>query len=59
LIEYAANYFDLNTFPDGETKRALQRVINKRAGKAIAAGKNERVNDSNGESRPTKKRKKA
>ena len=36
LIEYARSYFDLSTFPDGETKRALQRVINKRAGKSSA-----------------------
>lgn len=34
LLEYAGNYFDLSTFPDGETKRSLQRVINKRAGKS-------------------------
>lgn len=34
LFEYAANYYDLNTFQDGETKRALVRVANKRAGKA-------------------------
>jgi len=33
LIELAANYFDLNSFPDGETKAALQRAWNKRAGK--------------------------
>ncbi|KAI0075013.1 P-loop containing nucleoside triphosphate hydrolase protein [Panus rudis PR-1116 ss-1] len=33
LLEYAANYFDLAAFPDGETKRALLRVQNKRLGK--------------------------
>ncbi|KAL1742972.1 P-loop containing nucleoside triphosphate hydrolase protein [Schizophyllum fasciatum] len=33
LFEYAANYYDLKTFQDGETKRALARVSNKRAGK--------------------------
>ena len=37
LLEYAGNYFDLSTFPDGETKRALQRVINMRAGKSSAS----------------------
>ncbi|KIJ94146.1 hypothetical protein K443DRAFT_125337 [Laccaria amethystina LaAM-08-1] len=45
LIEYAGNYFDLSTFPDGETKRALQRVINKKAGKSSAridSGKDDR-----------------
>lgn len=34
LFEYAANYYDLNSFQDGDTKRALVRVANKRAGKA-------------------------
>ncbi|KAI5999044.1 P-loop containing nucleoside triphosphate hydrolase protein [Pisolithus albus] len=33
LLEYAPLYFDLASFPDGETKRALQRAANKRAGK--------------------------
>ncbi|KAI6103800.1 P-loop containing nucleoside triphosphate hydrolase protein [Pisolithus croceorrhizus] len=33
LLEYAPLYFDLATFPDGETKRALQRAANKRSGK--------------------------
>jgi len=32
LLEYAPFYFDLKTFPDGETKRALQRVQAKRNG---------------------------
>ncbi|KAJ6455674.1 P-loop containing nucleoside triphosphate hydrolase protein [Mycena sanguinolenta] len=38
LIEYANNYFDLSTFPDGETKRALQKVVNKKEGKANRDG---------------------
>ncbi len=33
LLEFAAGYFDLKSFKDGETKRALQRVVNKRLGK--------------------------
>ncbi|KAH7919672.1 P-loop containing nucleoside triphosphate hydrolase protein [Leucogyrophana mollusca] len=33
LLEYATQYYDLSTFTDGETKRALQRAANKRAGK--------------------------
>ncbi|KAJ3559577.1 hypothetical protein NM688_g256 [Phlebia brevispora] len=33
LLEYAPSYFDLKEFKDGETKRALLRVANKRAGK--------------------------
>ncbi len=36
LLEYAPNYFDLSTFPDGETKRALLRMQNKRTLKAKA-----------------------
>ncbi|KIM37497.1 hypothetical protein M413DRAFT_448548 [Hebeloma cylindrosporum] len=38
LIEFAANYFDLASFPDGDTKRALQRAWNKRAGKESTRG---------------------
>ncbi|KAJ7302671.1 P-loop containing nucleoside triphosphate hydrolase protein [Mycena albidolilacea] len=34
LLEYAPTYFDLSSFLDGETKRALQRVVNKKAGKS-------------------------
>ncbi|KAF5313879.1 hypothetical protein D9619_013029 [Psilocybe cf. subviscida] len=59
LVEYAANYFDLSTFPDGETKRALQRAWNKRAGKAdgpeLKGGKARKQVEGNG--RPEKKRK--
>jgi pre-mRNA-splicing factor ATP-dependent RNA helicase DHX15/PRP43 len=33
LIELAANYYDLGMFADGETKRALQRVLKKQMGK--------------------------
>ncbi|KAI6008787.1 P-loop containing nucleoside triphosphate hydrolase protein [Pisolithus orientalis] len=33
LLENAPFYYDVESFPDGETKRALQRVVNKRAGK--------------------------
>lgn len=45
LIEFAPLYYDLKTFPDGETKRALLKVQNKKLGKMI---KEE-------ESRPAKK----
>ncbi|EJF57699.1 hypothetical protein BD309DRAFT_874682 [Dichomitus squalens] len=34
LSEYAPNYFGLSTFPEGETKRALQRILKKRSVKA-------------------------
>ena len=28
LLEIAPNYFDISSFPEGETKRALERVAN-------------------------------
>ncbi|KAJ7109278.1 P-loop containing nucleoside triphosphate hydrolase protein [Mycena epipterygia] len=52
LLDYATTYFDLSTFPDGETKRALQRVVNKKAGKATSRA------DGTADTRETKKRKK-
>ena len=33
LLEYGGDYFDLKTFPDGEAKTALQRIVNRRMGK--------------------------
>ncbi|KZP24231.1 P-loop containing nucleoside triphosphate hydrolase protein [Athelia psychrophila] len=53
LLEFATSYFDLSQFQDGETKRALQRIANKRAGKA--PGRVENSNDDSG--RDKKKRK--
>jgi len=53
LIEFAANYFDLTTFPHGETKRVLQRAWNKRSGKD--AGKGDGANGLR-ESRKRKRR---
>ena len=38
LLEFAPNYFDLKDFKDGETKRALMRVANKRSGSVTADG---------------------
>jgi pre-mRNA-splicing factor ATP-dependent RNA helicase DHX15/PRP43 len=52
LLEYSHNYFDLASFPDGETKRALQRVVAKKN------GKKPREEDSGTERREKKKRKK-
>lgn len=49
LLENAPVYFDVKSFPDGETKRALQRILNKRAGKT-------RQMEKNGDN-PKKKRK--
>ncbi|KAG7093996.1 DEAH-box ATP-dependent RNA helicase prp43 [Marasmius oreades] len=34
LLELASQYYDLSSFPDGETKRTLQRIAKKRDGKA-------------------------
>jgi len=60
LLEYATSYFDLASFPDGETKRALERVADKRVGKAVErvdAGnsKNGNRNDSHVKKKPKKK----
>ena len=33
LLEYAPMYFDLKNWPDGDTKRALLKIANKREGK--------------------------
>lgn len=39
LLEYAPLYYDLSSFPDGETKRALQRLTSKRrAGNGAGTG---------------------
>ncbi|KAI0631613.1 pre-mRNA-splicing factor ATP-dependent RNA helicase PRP43 [Trametes polyzona] len=47
LLEYAANYYDLSTFPDGETKRALMRVQKKRSLKAVGGDVNAASSGSN------------
>jgi len=54
LIESAGNYFDISTFPKGEMKRALQRVINKRAGKSSA-----RVDSGKGDRKAKKEKNRA
>ncbi|KAI0720859.1 P-loop containing nucleoside triphosphate hydrolase protein [Fomitopsis betulina] len=38
LLEYAQQYYDLSGFPDGETKRALTRVLTKQSRRRSAAG---------------------
>ncbi|KAI0252844.1 hypothetical protein BJV78DRAFT_1199359 [Lactifluus subvellereus] len=40
LLELAPNYYDLESFPDGETKRALRRVVKKQTRKNAKAKKN-------------------
>ncbi|KAH9059630.1 P-loop containing nucleoside triphosphate hydrolase protein [Lactarius vividus] len=37
LLELTANYYDLASFPDGEAKQALQRVLKKQVGKNAKA----------------------
>ena len=48
LLEYGSNYYDVRTFSDGETKRALQRAHNKARPSR---------NGTSVEARPTKKKK--
>ncbi|OCH87752.1 pre-mRNA-splicing factor ATP-dependent RNA helicase PRP43 [Obba rivulosa] len=54
LLEFAPQYFDMSAFPDGETKRALLRVQNKRSRKAIEGANG----NSKGIERPSKKARK-
>lgn len=42
LLDFAPMYFDMSIVPDGETKRALQRVILKREGKSKGSTNDER-----------------
>ena len=37
MLEFASAYYDVNTFPKGETRRALERVLTKKSG---GGGKN-------------------
>ncbi|KAK0230461.1 P-loop containing nucleoside triphosphate hydrolase protein [Armillaria fumosa] len=57
LLEHAAHYFDLSTFTNGETKRALQRVVNKRAGVVNKNAVGKRSDITKGYTRDTRKRK--
>ncbi|KAI9059378.1 P-loop containing nucleoside triphosphate hydrolase protein [Trametes sanguinea] len=63
LLEYAPNYYDLSTFPDGETKRALLRIQKKQGrklagadGSAPSSGRNTPGATMNGE--PSRKKQK-
>ena len=56
LLEFGGSYFDIESFPEGEMQRALQRVIKKSTGKGI-----KRVSsgaDGTDDKRTKKKRKK-
>jgi pre-mRNA-splicing factor ATP-dependent RNA helicase DHX15/PRP43 len=49
LLEYAPLYYDLKTFPDSETKRALQKAAAKKYGPAyggVASGNGKRSGSS-------------
>ena len=43
LLELTANYYDLATFTDGETKHALQRVLKKQVGRTAKASDEKRT----------------
>ncbi|KAJ8472371.1 hypothetical protein ONZ51_g8563 [Trametes cubensis] len=57
LLEYAPNYYDLSTFPNGETKQALMRVQKKRTLK-VADKQAPDVSRTSGHSTDPKKKKK-
>ena len=59
MLELAASYFDLSTFTDGETKRALQRTLKKRAYKAVDGGSASNGRNTPAAEQPAKKKKKA
>jgi len=48
LLELAANYYDVPAFLDGDTKRALLRVLKKSQGKALPFNDNKRIRVSVG-----------
>ncbi|KAF8699654.1 P-loop containing nucleoside triphosphate hydrolase protein, partial [Rhizoctonia solani] len=52
LLEHAGMYYDLNTFPDSEAKRSLQRIIKKKLGKS---DNGERARKREGDDRKSKK----
>ncbi|EAU81615.1 pre-mRNA-splicing factor ATP-dependent RNA helicase PRP43 [Coprinopsis cinerea okayama7 len=62
LLEYAPIYYDLKTWPDSETKRALQRAANKKYGTTYsnASGKRSGSSSKSGtpDARETKKARK-
>ncbi|WVQ81617.1 hypothetical protein IAT38_003741 [Cryptococcus sp. DSM 104549] len=53
LLEYAPQYFDPTSFPEGETRRALQRVLDKKLGKVSGGSKRDK------EGKEKKKKRKA
>ena len=45
LLKYAPTYFELSQFKDGETRRALQRVVDRVSNKVSGSNGRSRVND--------------
>lgn len=47
LLEYSKAYFDPETFPEGETKRALKKMVGRLKSKPKATpSTNSRINDA-------------
>jgi pre-mRNA-splicing factor ATP-dependent RNA helicase DHX15/PRP43 len=56
LLELAANYYDLSTFPDGETKHALQRQLKKPTNKKKLVDKSSARSTPTSDQPPPKKK---
>ena len=54
LLDFATLYYDLKTFPDGETKRSLQRVVNKKYGLPAGASDGKRSKSSSKSGTPAR-----
>jgi pre-mRNA-splicing factor ATP-dependent RNA helicase DHX15/PRP43 len=54
LLDFATLYYDLKTFPDGETKRSLQRVVNKKYGLPAGSSDGKRSKSSSKSGTPAR-----
>ncbi|KAG8699070.1 DEAH-box ATP-dependent RNA helicase prp43 [Ceratobasidium sp. 423] len=54
LLEHAGMYFDLQTFPDSEAKRALQRLVKKKMGKSDNGDRSRKREDGDRKSKKQK-----
>jgi hypothetical protein len=57
LLDFAPLYYDVNTMPDGEAKRALQRIVIKKANHASSSSRRTE-NDQDPESKARKRQRK-
>jgi hypothetical protein len=48
LLEYGSNYYNVKEFPEGETKTALMRVLNKKQGRDDSHGKRKKKQRDSG-----------